>query len=63
MMHTELLKEIKKFCSAVGVAKSTFGRMAVNDGKFIARLENGGQCLPSTEQKVRDFMESYGDEI
>ena len=33
-----LLDSIADFCRCTGMAESTFGRRAVNDGKFVARL-------------------------
>ena len=36
-----LLDSISSFCRANGIAESTFGRRAVNDGKFVARLRDG----------------------
>ena len=33
-----LLDSISEFCRRAGMAESTFGRRAVNDGKFVARL-------------------------
>ena len=36
-----LLREIADYCRAAGMAESTFGRLAVNDGKFVNRLRFG----------------------
>src|SRR5689334_24535148 len=41
--NDQLLDEISAFCRASGMAESTFGRRAVNDGKFVARLRFGGR--------------------
>ena len=38
----ELLDEIRRFCREQGMAESTFGRRAVNDGKFVGRIRDGG---------------------
>ena len=38
-MHAEeILREISDFCRRSGLAESTFGRRAVNDGKLVSRL-------------------------
>lgn len=51
-----LISEIKAYCEARGISTGTFGSYAVGDGKFMDRLERGGQCLPKTVEKVRDYM-------
>ena len=38
---SSLLDSISAFCRGSGIAESTFGRRAVNDGKFVARLRDG----------------------
>ena len=43
MNHQDLLQEISDYCRKTGLAESTFGRRAVNDGKLAARLRNGGR--------------------
>ena len=40
-MNDAILQEISDFCRQVGLAESTFGRRAVNDGKLASRLRNG----------------------
>ena len=52
-----LLSEIEAFCASRGIAESTFGRLAVNDGKLVARLRLGRRIWPDTEEKVRAFMQ------
>lgn len=60
MSTDAILSEIDKFLARKGVdmAETTFGRLAVNDGKFVARLRNGGRIWPETEKAVRDFIRS-----
>ncbi|MDH3389801.1 MAG: hypothetical protein OEN02_18085, partial [Gammaproteobacteria bacterium] len=52
-----LLKEIEVYCRSAGVAESTFGRQAVNDGKLCARLRAGKDVTLETAQRIRDFVE------
>src|SRR5215471_4607975 len=54
--NEELLSEIVAFCRRVGMAESTFGRRAVNDGKFVSRLRVGGRVTTQTVDRVRAFM-------
>jgi hypothetical protein len=51
-----LLEEIDAFVAERGIAETTFGRRAVNDGKFVARLRSGGNTTFSTAQRVRDYI-------
>ena len=52
----ELLREISDFCRASGLAESTFGRAAINDGKLVSRLRNGGRITTDTLERLRAFM-------
>src|SRR4051812_34693743 len=58
-MHDALLQEIADFCRQAGLAESTFGRRAVNDGKLTARLRNGGRITTETLDRIRAFMASH----
>ncbi|HUZ67980.1 MAG TPA: hypothetical protein VMU56_10000 [Beijerinckiaceae bacterium] len=56
MRAEELLREIAEYCRAAGLAESTFGRAAINDGKLVTRLRNGGRITTDTLDKIRGFM-------
>ncbi len=56
MNAQELLQEIAEYCRDSGLAESTFGRRAVNDGKLTARLRNGGRITTDTLDRIRGFM-------
>ena len=56
MNAQELLQEISDYCRHTGLAESTFGRRAVNDGKLTARLRNGGRITTDTLDRIRGFM-------
>ncbi len=51
-----LLREITEYCRLMGVAESTFGRQAVNDGKFVNRMRDGGRITTATLERVRAYM-------
>jgi len=53
----DLIVDIEAFCRRHVMAESTFGRMAVNDGKFVGRLRSGRSVTTKTISKVRSFME------
>ena len=56
-VQSELLSEIGAFLSEHGdMAETTFGRLAVNDGKFIRRLREGANMTLATIDRVKDFM-------
>ena len=55
-----LLESISSFCSSSGIAESTFGRRAVNDGKFVARLRDGARITPETLARVTTFLGRHG---
>ena len=56
MSAQELLQEISDYCRHSGLAESTFGRRAVNDGKLTSRLRNGGRITTDTLDRIRSFM-------
>src|SRR5215468_6847660 len=58
MNAQDLLQEISDYCRHTGLAESTFGRRAVNDGKLAARLRNGGRITTETLDRIRAFMET-----
>ncbi len=55
-MNEVILREISDFCRETGLAESTFGRRAVNDGKLASRLRNGGRITTDTLDRIRAFM-------
>lgn len=55
-----LIETIAEFCRRNAMAESTFGRRAVNDGKFVARLRDGARITPETLERVSVFMGRHG---
>jgi SAM-dependent methyltransferase len=55
-----LLSDIAAFCRRTRVAESTFGRLAVNDGKLVSRLRNGARVTTETVDRVRAFIAREG---
>jgi hypothetical protein len=56
MDSQSLLQEITDYCRTVGLAESTFGKLAVNDGKFVNRLRDGGRITTVTLERIRGFI-------
>ena len=63
MAAVALLAQISDFCRRHGVAESTFGRLAVNDGKFVARLRDGGRLRTDTLERVQTFIDAPPESI
>ena len=59
MNAQQLLQEISDYCRTTGLAESTFGRRAVNDGKLANRLRNGGRITTDTLDRIRSFMVTH----
>ena len=62
-MNEQILQEISEFCRQRGLAESTFGRRAVNDGKLANRLRNGGRITTDTLDRIRAFMARSADAV
>ena len=52
----DLLTEIETYTRARNIAESTFGRLAVNDGKFVGRLRSGSGVTVRLIEKARAYM-------
>lgn len=52
-----LLEDIRAFCRKAALAESTFGRLAINDGKLVSRLRDGAQVTTATLGRVRRYMQ------
>ena len=61
MTAQELLARISDYCRQTGLAESTFGRRAVNDGKLANRLRNGGRITTVTVDRIQAFMDANRD--
>jgi hypothetical protein len=57
-----LLAQIEAACRDLKMAQTTFGRLAVNDGKLVSRLQQGGQVTLQTVDRVHRFIEAQTGE-
>jgi hypothetical protein len=55
-----LLAQIDDACRRLKIAQTTFGRLAVNDGKFVTRLQQGGRVTLQTVDRVHRFIAEQG---
>ena len=58
-LQSDLLSDIESFLAkqGSGMSETTFGRLAVNDGKLIGRLRKKCNMTVATLERVRAFME------
>ncbi|MBN8819619.1 MAG: hypothetical protein J0I80_12985 [Sphingomonas sp.] len=55
-----LLAQIDEACRRMRIAQTTFGRQAVNDGKLVSRLQQGGRVTLETVHRVHRFIAAQG---
>ena len=51
-----LLARIEGYLATTGMATTTFGRLAVNDGNFVRRLRDGRGLTARTHARIEAFM-------
>lgn len=51
-----LLAEVLAHIAERGMAETTFGRYAVNDGKFVGRLRAGANMTIATIDRARGYI-------
>src|SRR6201997_5529451 len=56
MKNDEILAQISEFCRNADMAESTFGRVAVNDGKLVARLREGKRITIDTLERIQGYI-------
>ena len=59
-VRDDLVGEIESYCRDAGIAETTFGRIVVNDGKFVGRLRDGKGVTTATVERVRRFLDENG---
>lgn len=61
MTTSELVSRIEKHCRDTGVAETTFGRLAVNDGKLVARLRAGKSITLETLGRIEAAISAQAE--
>ena len=54
-----LLEQIEHYCQIANIAESTFGFLAVNDGKLCSRLRGGKDVTLATAQKIQSYISQH----
>ncbi len=62
MQALPLIDAINAFLAGHRMAPATFGRLALNDPRFVAQFRGGRRVWPETEKKLRIFMAKYRPE-
>lgn len=52
----KLIAEIEAYCAKHDMAETTFGRLAVNDGKLVGRLRAGRSITLKTLDTINAFL-------
>lgn len=52
----KLLTKIDAFLQDTDIAETTFGRLAVNDGKFVGRLRGGSGITVAMVDRVHSYI-------
>jgi hypothetical protein len=56
--NQQLLIEIEAFLATSGMTANAFSHRVANDGKFLARIRNGGGVTLDKASAIRAFMAS-----
>lgn len=54
-----LIRSIEKFLRAYDVSATAFGRLTMQDPRFVYDLRNGREPRPDTEARVHAFIAGY----
>jgi len=53
-------REVERFLRRTGMPPTKFGRLAVNDPRFVLDLRNGREPRSATAARVVDFITAQG---
>ncbi|MEQ9812634.1 MAG: hypothetical protein RLO50_07610 [Azospirillaceae bacterium] len=56
MERETILDRITTYCRSAGMAETTFGRRAVNDGKLVGRIRDGRRISQPTWTRIEQFI-------
>jgi hypothetical protein len=51
-----LIAEIEAYCRSRDIGETTFGKLALNDAKFVARLRSGGNLTLRTMARAHAYI-------
>lgn len=56
-VRTILLQRVDRFLERTGTSASAFGKLVVNDDRFVKRIRDGGNFTIETYQRVIDWVD------
>jgi hypothetical protein len=51
-----LIAEIEAYCRTHDIGETTFGKLALNDGKFVSRVRSGGNITLHTMARAHAYV-------
>lgn len=54
--NQSIITLIETHCAQQGIAETTFGKKAVNDGKLLSRLRGGKSISIETYNRIMSFL-------
>jgi len=54
--RVRLIRDMERFCLRHRISETTFGKLAVRDGKFAARLRGGENLTLRTMTRADEFI-------
>lgn len=55
-LREKLLKDASAFCAEREISLARLGKLVVNDGKFFARISDGGDCTTGVYERFQKFF-------
>ena len=62
-IREHMLSRARQHCEKTGIALSTLSLRAVNDSKFLPKVENGSGFTVGTYQRVLDWIDERESEL
>lgn len=59
--NQSIIESIEQHCQANGIAETTFGKKAVNDGKLLGRLREGKSISIETYNRIITAIGADGE--
>lgn len=60
-LRDQLLNDATRFCEERGISLSRLANIVVNDGKFFARVQDGGSFTEKTFEKFERYFATEHD--
>ena len=54
--RARLIRDMERFCLRHRISETTFGKLALNDGKFVSRVRSGGNITLHTMARAHAYV-------